>query len=139
MRADLTCVLSPHERGQQLAHPRAERDAELGRQLIPAQQWLGRTSLTPLQRVVEHPSSQVDVHRDRLLGFRPARGKPIAYGQQRYVNLHRLACVRVVVDLRAPAAGLVHEKAEAQVVAHQRRDMLAQTHAGAQASEHLPS
>src|ERR1700722_823998 len=69
-RTDLAGVLSPYERGQQPPHARPERDAKLARKLIAAQQRRGRTRSMPLKRVVEHPSSEVYVRRDRLLGFR---------------------------------------------------------------------
>ena len=73
--------------------------------------------------------------RDRLSDAAPARGQPIGDAEQRDVDLHGLAGAQVAVDRAAAERHLVDEEAEAQVVAGQRRDVLAQPLAGAQPRE----
>ena len=61
------------------------------------------------------------------LGLAAARGEAVGDGQQRDVDLDRLGRREVAVERRGASSGrLVHEEAEAQVVAGERRDVRAQ-------------
>ena len=70
---------------------------------------------------------ELDVPGDRLLGLAAPRGEPVGDGQQRDVDLDRLGRREVAVQRpRASQRPAVHEEAEAQVVAGERRDVRAQ-------------
>ncbi len=61
---------------------------------------------------------------DRLLRAVPARGEAVGDREQRDVDLHGLAGTQVGEHAcGAQRLGLVHEKAQPQVVAHERRYM----------------
>ena len=62
----------------------------------------------------------------------PARGQPVGDAQHGDVDRDRRARVQVPVDRAAGQRHLVHEEAEPQVMARQRRDVLGQPLAGPQ-------
>ena len=109
-------------------------------QLVAAQQ-------RPRRALLRASAARRRASRARAAGARrspprarsPARGEAVGDRQQRDVDLDRRAGAQVArTRVRArQRLGLVHEEAEAQVVAHERRDVGAQPLARAQPAEHL--
>ena len=123
-------LAEPRARARSRARRRARRRAASGR---------GGPSRAPAQRVAEQSRARArrcaSIASSRAVA---ARRQPVGDRQQRDVDLDRRAGAQVG-EHRPPRQRLrlVHEEAEPQVVAHQRRDVRAQPLAGAQPPEHL--
>src|SRR5680860_269477 len=135
-RAHLARVLVSLELGDLLAELGTGRDPQLGRQLIAAQERLGRALAAPLERRREHLPGQAEVALDRLLGGeRPAAAgrEPVGDGEQSDVGGHRLGRPQVLVDPARRQRRLVDEEAEPQMVQRQRLQVPGEPLTGAQA------
>ena len=114
------------------------REAELSRELVAAHERLRRRRPRAGERRGEHARGPASRWRgDRLVGLAPARREPVgdatAASRRPRPARWRAGSGR----RRARSSGrLVHEEAEAQVVAGQRGDVRAQALAGPQAREH---
>ena len=133
--AHLARVLRRLQLGQQLAELGPLADAELGGQLVAAQQRLRRAFAAPVERVGEHLPGQSEVRLDRLLGREragAAGGEPIGDRQQGHVGADRLGRAQVLVDAPRRQRRLVDHEAEAKVVQGQVLQVAGEDAAGAQ-------
>src|SRR5438270_8033707 len=76
-RGQLARVLRLGERVEQLADLRSGGDAQLGGELVPAQQRRCGAVGVPAKGVAEDPTRDAEVGLDRLLRTRATRGEPV--------------------------------------------------------------
>ena len=110
---------------------------ERAREDVAAHERLAAPLRAPRERRRQHLARELEVAGDRLVRLAPARREAVGDRQQRDVDLDRRARHEVAVQRAPRQRPLVDEEAEAQVMAHERRDVRLQPLARAQPREDL--